>query len=312
MAKPDCFASTGFVIMASIHRIFGVLATWGKLGASVTDEKPGVLLVEDDDAMREYLSRAIRSFGYAVYTAGDGVEGLAVFNAARDNIHVVVSDVVMPRMDGIEFCQTVSMSAEHIIEFMFITGFAAVTLRAKADAPGTKILSKPFHLRDFAEEVDLAVIRVLKKRRKLLDRNTAGLHAKLDDLIALVERRIQRDQDGRIRAETKTLVFGAGNTVNVATEIQTAEILHGLRPGDFATLQSALDRIGISAQHISDLKQAVDEDGEGHDEDQLGPKTQTWLKRTLRSVSKGTTKVAGDVASAMLTKIISAYFGLPD
>jgi two-component system cell cycle response regulator CpdR len=59
----------------------------------------------------------------------------------------------MPQMDGIElaqYCNEISPTTK----VMFITGFAAVTLRANRDAPHAKMLSKPFHLRDLVMEVE--------------------------------------------------------------------------------------------------------------------------------------------------------------
>jgi len=59
----------------------------------------------------------------------------------------------MPEMDGIELAQKVSEIAPDM-RVMFITGFAAVTLRAGKQMPNARVLSKPFHLRDLVLEVD--------------------------------------------------------------------------------------------------------------------------------------------------------------
>src|SRR3546814_2647521 len=64
-----------------------------------------------------------------------------------------ISDIVMPEMDGIELAQR---CAEIVPDtrVMFITGFAAVTLKAGRTMPEARVLSKPFHLRDLVLEID--------------------------------------------------------------------------------------------------------------------------------------------------------------
>ena len=59
----------------------------------------------------------------------------------------------MPEMDGIELAQKASAMHDDL-RVMFITGFAAVTLKAGRAMPNARILSKPFHLRELVMEVD--------------------------------------------------------------------------------------------------------------------------------------------------------------
>ncbi len=66
---------------------------------------------------------------------------------------LLLTDIVMPEMDGIELARR---AAEMVpgLRVMFITGFAAVTLKAGREMPNARVLSKPFHLRDLVAEVD--------------------------------------------------------------------------------------------------------------------------------------------------------------
>ena len=66
---------------------------------------------------------------------------------------LLLSDIVMPEMDGIELAQRCAEIAPRT-KVMFITGFAAVAMRTSRDHPQSKILSKPFHLRDLVLEVE--------------------------------------------------------------------------------------------------------------------------------------------------------------
>jgi two-component system cell cycle response regulator CpdR len=110
-----------------------------------------ILLAEDDDSMRTYIQRALENAGYGVSAVGNGTEALPLLET--EIFDLLLSDIVMPEMDGIELaqrCNEISPSTK----VMFITGFAAVTLRANREAPHAKMLSKPFHLKDLVLEVE--------------------------------------------------------------------------------------------------------------------------------------------------------------
>ena len=112
---------------------------------------PRILLAEDDSSMREYLHRALSRVGYEVDAVGCGTEALPLLEAGRYDL--LLTDIVMPEMDGIELAQKAS-AGDPDIRVMFITGFAAVALQAGRAAPEAKLLSKPFHLKDLVMEVD--------------------------------------------------------------------------------------------------------------------------------------------------------------
>jgi len=110
-----------------------------------------ILLAEDDTVMREYLTRALEKAGYAVSPVDRGTAALPLLEHERFDL--LLTDIVMPEMDGIELAQRCAEMAPHA-RVMFITGFAAVTLKAGQAVPQARVLSKPFHLRDLVLEVD--------------------------------------------------------------------------------------------------------------------------------------------------------------
>lgn len=110
-----------------------------------------ILLAEDDEAMRTYLARALTNAGYNVSVVGSGEAALPLLE--EGNFDLLVSDIVMPEMDGIELAQHCAQVSPRT-KVMFITGFAAVSLRASREKPAAKVLSKPFHLRDLVLEVE--------------------------------------------------------------------------------------------------------------------------------------------------------------
>lgn len=110
-----------------------------------------ILLAEDDQVMREYLARALEKSGYAVTAVDRGTAAIPLIETERFDL--LLSDIVMPEMDGIELAQRAADIAPDM-RIMFITGFAAVTLKAGKQVPQARVLSKPFHLRDLVLEVD--------------------------------------------------------------------------------------------------------------------------------------------------------------
>jgi two-component system cell cycle response regulator CpdR len=109
-----------------------------------------ILLAEDEEAMRTYLARALQNAGYDVVAVDRGTAALPLLE--NESFDLLLSDIVMPEMDGIELAQRCSEISPQT-KVMFITGFAAVSLRASREAPQTKVLSKPFHLKDLVLEV---------------------------------------------------------------------------------------------------------------------------------------------------------------
>jgi len=110
-----------------------------------------ILLAEDDRVMREYLTRALERSGYAVSAVDRGTDAIPLLE--NEHFDLLLTDIVMPEMDGIELAQRAGEMVPEL-RVMFITGFAAVTLKAGKTMPQARVLSKPFHLRDLVLEVD--------------------------------------------------------------------------------------------------------------------------------------------------------------
>jgi two-component system cell cycle response regulator CpdR len=120
---------------------------------SAMTERPAakILLAEDDNDMRRFLVKALQGAGFSV-TSFDN--GLSAYDQLRvEPFELLLTDIVMPEMDGIELARRAT-ELDPEIKVMFITGFAAVALNPDNQAPSqAKILSKPFHLRDLVNEV---------------------------------------------------------------------------------------------------------------------------------------------------------------
>jgi two-component system cell cycle response regulator CpdR len=110
-----------------------------------------ILLAEDDESMRLFLTRALEKVGYEVAAVDCGTAAIPLLE--RERFDLLLTDIVMPEMDGIELAQRAAEICPDV-RVMFITGFAAVALKAGRRTPEAKVLSKPFHLKDLVMEVD--------------------------------------------------------------------------------------------------------------------------------------------------------------
>ncbi|MGH1376221.1 MAG: response regulator [Alphaproteobacteria bacterium] len=115
-----------------------------------------ILLAEDDEAMLNFLVMALVRAGHEVISKRDGLEALQEIEQRKD-INLLLTDIVMPGIDGIELAQK-AVDTRPDIKVMFITGFAAMAMQSidkteeKEKQP--QLLSKPFHLNDLVKQVE--------------------------------------------------------------------------------------------------------------------------------------------------------------
>ncbi len=112
-----------------------------------------VLFVEDEDAVRMGGVRALKSRGYTVIEASTGVEALEAFRAANGSIDLIVSDVVMPEMDGPTLLGEVR-KIQPDIKFIFVSGYAEDAFAKNLEEGAVfGFLPKPFSLKQLATTV---------------------------------------------------------------------------------------------------------------------------------------------------------------
>jgi two-component system cell cycle sensor histidine kinase/response regulator CckA len=112
-----------------------------------------VLLVEDEDAVRLFGARALRNKGYNVFEARSGEAALEILKGGKQPIDLLITDVVMPRMDGPSLIREVRQFRPEL-KVIFISGYAEEDFRKRLDE-GSEIhfLAKPFSLAQLAEKV---------------------------------------------------------------------------------------------------------------------------------------------------------------
>jgi two-component system cell cycle sensor histidine kinase/response regulator CckA len=112
-----------------------------------------VLLVEDEDAVRLFSARALRNKGYKVLEAASGESALDVLRNAQDPVDLLITDIVMPRMDGPSLIKEVRERRPNI-KIICISGYAEDGFRKRIDASDDiHFLPKPFSLIQLAGKV---------------------------------------------------------------------------------------------------------------------------------------------------------------
>jgi CheY-like chemotaxis protein len=103
-----------------------------------------VLVVEDEDALREVTRRIFSRNGYQVITAADGPQALAIAESHPGEIHLLVTDVIMPHMLGKEVAERMRLIKPEI-EVLFMSGYARPVLASQGRLdPGVVLVEKPF------------------------------------------------------------------------------------------------------------------------------------------------------------------------
>ena len=112
-----------------------------------------ILLVEDEEAVRQFAARALRNKGYEVLEAGNGEAAVGVIADAERQIDLIVSDVVMPGMDGPTFVHLVRKELDGV-PVILISGYADESVAADLEGDArVHFLAKPFSLEDLTGTV---------------------------------------------------------------------------------------------------------------------------------------------------------------
>lgn len=114
--------------------------------------KGTILLVEDEDAVRMFASRALKNKGYNVYEADSGEAALEMFKEIENELDLLISDVVMPVMDGPTLVSKIR-ETNHKLKVIFISGYAEDVFDKTPGEDDFHFLPKPFSLKQLAERV---------------------------------------------------------------------------------------------------------------------------------------------------------------
>jgi two-component system, NtrC family, response regulator PilR len=131
-------------------------------------ESRHILVVDDEEDVRETLHNVLKSMNYVPYVANGGAEALEIIK--NNHIDVVLSDLYMPEMDGIELLKRVRNDDKKVI-FLMITAHPTIETAVEAIKKGAyDYLTKPFHI----EEVRMKINRALEKKGLATSLKTAN------------------------------------------------------------------------------------------------------------------------------------------
>jgi PAS domain S-box-containing protein len=120
---------------------------------SVREGSEKILLVEDDEALRELIVETLRQWGYEVFEAGNGNDALGIARKRSDEIDLLLTDVVMPGMNGPQVAEKVA-ALNPGIKVLFMSGYADLG-PGQSDFFGKerRLLQKPYRLPDLARTI---------------------------------------------------------------------------------------------------------------------------------------------------------------
>jgi two-component system cell cycle sensor histidine kinase/response regulator CckA len=146
---------TSFKIYLPRHRV-DASAPAAEAQAPVARDVTGqdtILLVEDEEAVRSFAARALRMRGYNVLEASGGEEALEIVKSGKEEIHLLITDVVMPNMDGPTLVRHVK-GLKPELAVIFMSGYAEEAFRRNDEnASDLHFLPKPFGLKQLAAKV---------------------------------------------------------------------------------------------------------------------------------------------------------------
>ncbi len=145
------------LVPAAAPAVAGALDAAERMRRVATADLTGqgtILLVEDEDGLRALNARGLTSRGYTVLQAGNGVEAMAVLEKSDGKIDLVVSDVVMPEMDGPTLLRELR-KRDPGLKIIFVSGYAEDAFQKHLPADGQQFdfLAKPFTLKQLVEKV---------------------------------------------------------------------------------------------------------------------------------------------------------------
>jgi len=205
-----------------------------------------ILIVDDDQAIRDLLSEGLSGSGYSCDTARNGAEGLHRLRST--SFEVVVSDIDMPEMDGVQLLQEIKRIHPDT-EIIMLTGVVDVETAIQSMRLGAHdYLTKPFNL----AEMRITVERALEKRRLIRENREyqRNLEARVEERTAELSRKSREVEDlfNRLRSSYQTTL----ETLATALDTRDTETLgHSLRVASYTV--AVARRMGVVDPELTDI-----------------------------------------------------------
>jgi CheY-like chemotaxis protein len=111
------------------------------------DNETDILVVDDETAVRDWIASVLVRNGYSVIAVASGSEALRVLSAGAGTIRLLLTDIKMPQMDGLELARRTRVLHPHV-KVVYMTGFSSEPVEA-----GSTVLYKPFTFTTLIDEV---------------------------------------------------------------------------------------------------------------------------------------------------------------
>ena len=115
-------------------------------------QKTTILIVEDEQQLRALLARQLEKLGFVIYTAGNGREALEFVDGFDGNIDLVISDIMMPEVNGLEMAHEMVLLQPDLI-FIFITGYSNDLFEKDGGLKSHRLIMKPFEQEQLLREI---------------------------------------------------------------------------------------------------------------------------------------------------------------
>ena len=178
-----------------------------------------ILIIEDEKRIADLLQKGLEENGYQTMVAYDGAMGLRLFRS--HSFHLVISDIILPKLDGFELCKEIRKSNPKIPVFM-LTALGSTDDKLDGfDAGADDYMTKPFDFRELT-----ARVKVLLRRDIGTEANRPPEHLDYADLSINFNRQEVRRQDIPIKLSPKEynlLVYMVENAERVISRVEIAE-----------------------------------------------------------------------------------------
>jgi len=123
-----------------------------------------LLYVEDEDGIRAQELRAYSKLFKKVYPCRDGVEAFSVFNENKNDIDIIVTDINMPNMTGLELIEKISQISD--VPFIFTTAYSDIDyMKTALNLGASKYITKPINIKTVIEDIQLTVQSKRKNKK---------------------------------------------------------------------------------------------------------------------------------------------------
>ena len=174
------------------------------------EAKKSVLVVDDDDTLRDAIVFDFKRKGYQVFSAANGLEAFDIVKTEK--IDVVITDIRMPKGDGVELLDNIKKFNVRIPVVIFITGFADLAPEDAYDKGACAIMSKPFDRKQLIQTVQTSLQSYSEKLTKPLDPTLCNIKVEL------------KFHDGAEALNSKIISIGQGGMFFAITDDQRPKL----------------------------------------------------------------------------------------